>query len=58
MTRKKKLHLKERGFCASKEILIKELEQIFRNLETAKQQIVGLDPSVGKNMTLRRNLEN
>jgi hypothetical protein len=29
-----------------KEILIKELEQMFRNLETVKQQIMDLDPYV------------
>jgi hypothetical protein len=32
--------------CVSKEILIKELEQMFRNLETFKQQIMDLDPNV------------
>jgi hypothetical protein len=32
--------------CVSKEILIKELEQMFRNLETDKQQIMDLDPNV------------
>jgi hypothetical protein len=42
--------------CVSKEILIKELEQMFRNLETVKQQITGLDPNVERSMLVR--LEN
>jgi hypothetical protein len=36
--------------CVSKEILIRELEQIFRNLETAKQQIMDLDSNVERSM--------
>jgi hypothetical protein len=44
--------------CVSKEILIKELEQMFRNLETVKQQIVDLDPNVERSMLVRRTLEN
>jgi hypothetical protein len=43
--------------CASKEILIKELEQMFRNLETVKQ-IMDLDPNVERSMPVRRTLEN
>jgi hypothetical protein len=34
--------------CVSKEILIKELEQMFRNLETVKQQIMDLRSECGK----------
>jgi hypothetical protein len=34
----------------SKEILIKELDQMFRNLETVKQQIMDLDPNVERSM--------
>jgi hypothetical protein len=44
--------------CVSKEILIKKLEQMFRNLETLKQQIMDLDPNVGRSMLVRRTLEN
>jgi hypothetical protein len=44
--------------CVSKEILIKELEQMFRNLETVKQQIMDLDPNVEKSMLVHRTLEN
>jgi hypothetical protein len=44
--------------CVSKEILIKEIEQVFRNLETVKQQIMVLDPSVERSMLVRRTLEN
>jgi hypothetical protein len=45
------------GFV-SKEILIKELEQKFRNLETVKQQIMDLDPNVERSMLVRRILQN
>jgi hypothetical protein len=34
--------------CVSKAILIKKLEQMFQNLENVKQQIMDLDPNVGK----------
>jgi hypothetical protein len=44
--------------CVSKEILIKELEQMFRNSETDKQQIMGLNPNVERSMLVRRTLEN
>jgi hypothetical protein len=44
--------------CVSKEILIKELEQMFRNSETVKQQIMDLDPNVERSMLVRRPLEN
>jgi hypothetical protein len=44
--------------CVSKEILIKEFEQMFRNLETVKQQIMDLDPNVERSMLVRRTLEN
>jgi predicted RNA-binding protein with RPS1 domain len=44
--------------CVSKEILIKELDQMFRNFETVKQQIMDLDPNVERSMLVRRNLEN
>jgi hypothetical protein len=37
---------------------MKELEQMFRNLETVKQQIVDLDPNVERSMLVRRTLEN
>jgi uncharacterized coiled-coil DUF342 family protein len=43
--------------CVSNEILIKELEQIFRNLETVKQQIMDIDPNVERSLLVRRNLE-
>jgi transposase-like protein len=36
--------------CVSKEIFIKELEQMFRNLETVKQQIMDLDPNLERSM--------
>jgi hypothetical protein len=42
----------------SKGILIKELEQMFRNLETVKQQIMALDPNVERSLLVRRTLEN
>jgi hypothetical protein len=48
----------ERERCVSKEILIKELEQMFRNLETVKQQITDLDPNVQRRMLVRRTLQN
>jgi hypothetical protein len=44
--------------CVSKEILIKKLEQMFRNLETVTQQIIDLDPNVERSMLVRRTLEN
>jgi hypothetical protein len=44
--------------CVSEEILIKQLEQIFRNLETVKQQIMDLDPNVERSKLVRRTLEN
>jgi hypothetical protein len=44
--------------CVSKEILIKELEQMFRNLETVKQQIMDLDLNVERSMLIRRTPEN
>jgi hypothetical protein len=44
--------------CVSKEILIKELEQMFRNLGTVKQQIMNLDPNVERSMLVRRTLGN
>jgi hypothetical protein len=37
---------------------MKELEQMFRNLETIKQQIMDLDPNVERSMPVRRTLEN
>jgi hypothetical protein len=37
---------------------MKELEQMFRNLETVKQQIMDLDPNVERSMPVRRTLEN
>jgi hypothetical protein len=43
--------------CVSKEILIKELEQMFRNLEIVEQQIMDLDPNVERSMLVRRTLE-
>jgi hypothetical protein len=48
----------EREGCVSKEILIKELERMFRNLVTVKQQIVDLDPNVERSVLVRRTLEN
>jgi hypothetical protein len=42
----------------SKEILIKELEQMFRNLETVKHRIMDLEPEVERSMLVRRTLEN
>jgi hypothetical protein len=42
----------------SKEILIKVLEQMFRNLEAVKEQIMDLDPNVERSMLVRRTLEN
>jgi uncharacterized coiled-coil DUF342 family protein len=44
--------------CVSKGILLKELEQKFRNLETVKQQIMDLDPNVERSMLVRRTLGN
>jgi hypothetical protein len=44
--------------CVSKEILIKEVEQMFRTLETVKQQIMDLDPNVERSMQVRRTLKN
>jgi hypothetical protein len=42
----------------SKQILIKELEQMFRNLETVEQQIMALEPKVERRMLVHRTLEN
>jgi predicted RNA-binding protein with PIN domain len=36
----------------SKEILVKELKQMFRNLENVKQQIMDLDTNVERSMLL------
>jgi hypothetical protein len=44
--------------CVSKEILIKELEHMFRNLKTVKQQIMDLDPNVEISMLVHPALEN
>jgi hypothetical protein len=44
--------------CVSKEILLKELEQMFRNLETVKQQNMDLDPNVETSMLVRRTPQN
>jgi hypothetical protein len=44
--------------CVSKEIFIKEFEQMFRNLETVKQRNMELDPNVERSMLVRRTLEN
>jgi hypothetical protein len=44
--------------CIPKEILIKELEQMFQNLGSIKQQIVDLDPNLERSMLVRRTLEN
>jgi hypothetical protein len=44
--------------CVSKEFFGKELEQMFRNLETVKQQIMDLDPNVETSMLVHRTLEN
>jgi uncharacterized protein with ParB-like and HNH nuclease domain len=44
--------------CVSKEILIKELEQMFRNLETVKPQIMDFDSIVERSMLVHRTLEN
>jgi hypothetical protein len=44
--------------CVPKEILLKELEQMLRNLETVKQQIMHLDPNVERSMLVRPTLEN
>jgi hypothetical protein len=44
--------------CVSKEILIKELEQLFRNLETVKQQIMDLDLNLERSMLVCQTLEN
>jgi hypothetical protein len=44
--------------CVSMEIFTKEFEHMFRNLETVKQQIMDLDPNVGRSMLVRRTLEN
>jgi hypothetical protein len=40
----------------SKGILIKKLEQMFRNLETFKQQIMDLDPNVERSLLVGRTL--
>jgi hypothetical protein len=42
----------------SKTILVKELEQMFRNLETVKQQIMDFDPNVERSMLFRLTLKN
>jgi hypothetical protein len=38
--------------------LMKGLEQMFRNLETVKQQIMDWDPNVERSMLVHRTLEN
>jgi hypothetical protein len=40
--------------CVSREILIKELEHTFRNLETVKQQTMDSDPECGMKHTSPR----
>jgi hypothetical protein len=44
--------------CVSKEMLIKELEQMFRNLETVKHQIMDLDLNVERSILVCRTVEN
>jgi hypothetical protein len=39
-------------------MLIKEVEQMFRTLDTVKQQIMELDPIVERSMQVRRTLKN
>ena len=41
-----------------KEISIKELEQMFQNLENVKQQIMGLEASVERGMLVHWTLNN
>jgi hypothetical protein len=41
-----------------KEILIKKLEQMFRNLETVKQPIMDLAPNAERSILVPRTLEN
>jgi hypothetical protein len=48
---------KEGEGCVSKEILVKELEQMFRNMEHVKQKIMDLDPNVERSMLISRTLE-
>jgi hypothetical protein len=43
--------------CVSEEILVKELEEMFRNLENVKQ-IMDFDPDVERSVLVRRTLEN
>jgi hypothetical protein len=42
--------------CVSKEILLKELEQIFRNLETVKLQTMDLNSNMERRMLVARTL--
>jgi hypothetical protein len=44
--------------CVSREILIKELKQMFWNLEIVKQQIVDLDTNVGRSTLVCVTQEN
>jgi hypothetical protein len=44
--------------CVSKDILIKELKQMFRNLENVKQQIMDLDLDVERSMLVHQALQN
>jgi hypothetical protein len=44
--------------CVSKEILIKEPEQMFQNLENVEQQVIDLDPNVERSMLVCRTQEN
>jgi hypothetical protein len=40
--------------CVSTEILIKELKQMFKNLETVSKQIMDLDPNVERSTLVHR----
>jgi hypothetical protein len=36
--------------CVAREIMVKEFKQMFRNLETVKQQIMDLDPNLERSI--------
>jgi hypothetical protein len=55
---KKNRPMSEGEGCVSKAILMKELEQMFRNLEIVEQQIMSLEPNVERSMLVRRTVEN
>jgi hypothetical protein len=53
---KKEEIVSEGEVCLSVEILIQELQQMFQNLETVKQQIIDLYPNADWRMPFHQSL--